>query len=103
MFKSMIKKVIFAIMTIGLSSVQTLSFAANEATTQNNAAKDSMQDVQGMEKCYGIVKAGLNDCSNSLHDCSGGAKADRDGKEWVFVPTGLCSRIVGGSTTASKS
>lgn len=103
MFKSMIKKAIFAVMAIGFSSMQTVAFAANEVTPQKDASKDGMQDVQGMEKCYGIVKAGLNDCGNAVHDCSGGAKADRDGKEWVFVPTGLCSRIAGGSTTAAKS
>lgn len=57
-----------------------------------------------MEKCYGVVKAGKNDCGNAAgtHSCAGYAKTDGDGGEWVFVPKGLCDRLVGGST-APKS
>lgn len=50
------------------------------------------------EKCYGVVKTGKNDCAANGHACAGQAKTDRDGKEWMFVPTGTCERIVGGST-----
>ena len=28
-----------------------------------------------MEKCYGIAKAGKNDCAGSAHACAGQAKA----------------------------
>ena len=51
------------------------------------------------EKCYGIVKAGMNDCGNAsgTHSCAGQAKTDGDGGEWVYVPKGTCEKIVGGS------
>jgi uncharacterized membrane protein len=54
-----------------------------------------------MEKCYGVVKAGKNDCSSAKkgsHSCAGGAVVDADKSEWIFLPEGTCERIVGGST-----
>jgi uncharacterized membrane protein len=50
------------------------------------------------EKCYGIAKAGANDCAGMSggHSCAGMSKADGDPKDWIFVPKGYCSRIVGG-------
>lgn len=55
----------------------------------------------GKEKCYGVVKAGHNDCGNAskTHSCAGYAETDGDGGEWVAVPAGLCDKLVGGSTT----
>jgi len=53
------------------------------------------------EKCYGIAKAGKNDCaSTGNNSCAGTSKRDGDKKAWVFVPEGFCERIVGGSKTA---
>lgn len=53
------------------------------------------------EKCYGIVKAGKNDCaaSDGSHSCAGYAKKDSDGREWVLLPKGTCDRIVNASTS----
>lgn len=56
----------------------------------------------GMEKCQGIAKAGQNDCGTSKHSCAGQAKVDGDPEEWVYVPEGSCSKIVGGTVKASK-
>jgi len=53
------------------------------------------------EKCYGIAKAGKNDCaSTGNNSCAGTARADSDPRAWIFVPAGYCERIVGGSLTA---
>ncbi len=54
-----------------------------------------------MEKCYGVVKAGKNDCASrkNKHSCAGAAAKDGDSAEWVFVPSGLCDRLVNGSTS----
>ncbi len=56
-----------------------------------------------MEKCYGVVKAGKNDCSSTKnkHSCAGGAVKDGDKAEWVLVPTGTCDKLVNGSTKES--
>ena len=56
-------------------------------------------DDKATEKCYGVAKAGKNDCAANGHSCAGQAKKEADGKEWVKVPSGTCERIVGGSTS----
>lgn len=53
------------------------------------------------EKCYGIAKAGKNDCaSTGNNSCGGTSKVNGDKKAWIYVPAGYCDRIVGGSTSA---
>ena len=49
------------------------------------------------EKCYGITKAGKNDCQTSTHSCAGTSTADAAGDSWVYVPAGTCDKIVGAS------
>ena len=56
----------------------------------------------GMEKCTGIVKAGMNDCGTSKHACAGQSSADGDAEEWVYVPEGTCEKLVGGKVKAAK-
>jgi uncharacterized membrane protein len=56
-------------------------------------------DKVEMEKCYGVVKAGKNDCAGPAHACAGQAKADAGGKEFVTLPKGTCARLAGGSLT----
>jgi uncharacterized membrane protein len=53
-----------------------------------------------MEKCYGVAKAGKNDCAGATHACAGQSKADNNGKEFLSVPKGTCERLVGGSLKA---
>jgi len=49
------------------------------------------------EKCYGIAKAGKNDCQTATHSCAGTATADAAGDSWIYVPAGTCDKISGGS------
>ena len=50
------------------------------------------------EKCYGIAKAGKNDCaSTGNNSCAGTSKSNADPRAWIFVPAGYCDRIVGAS------
>ena len=52
------------------------------------------------EKCYGIAKAGKNDCaSTGNNSCGGTSKINGDPKAWIYVPEGYCERIVGASKT----
>jgi uncharacterized membrane protein len=51
-----------------------------------------------MEKCYGIAKAGKNDCQTATSACAGTSKADGRKDAWLYVPKGTCEKIVGGST-----
>ena len=50
------------------------------------------------EKCYGIAKAGKNDCaSTGNNSCAGTSKVNADPRAWIYVPAGYCERIVNGS------
>lgn len=52
------------------------------------------------EKCYGVAKAGKNDCAarDGKHSCAGHTKTDADPNAWVYVPKGLCEKLVGSSS-----
>ena len=56
-----------------------------------------------VEKCYGVAKAGRNDCQTSNSSCAGTSKRDHQGDAWIYVPAGSCSKIVGGSPEPKKS
>lgn len=47
------------------------------------------------ERCYGIVRAGKNDCGTARHACAGQSKKDAQSDEWVMLPAGTCSKIAG--------
>ncbi len=74
---------ISSLLTLG-AALSTPSFAADKAD---------------MEKCYGVVKAGKNDCAGPAHACAGQSKVDSGGKEFVTLPKGTCARLSGGSLT----
>ena len=56
------------------------------------------------EKCFGIAKAGQNDCASATgtHSCAGQAKADNDANDWKYVAKGTCEKM-GGSTKAAAA
>jgi uncharacterized membrane protein len=56
----------------------------------------------GKDKCYGIAKAGQNDCAAGKHACAGQSTVDNDPVSWKYVAKGTCEKI-GGKTTAPKS
>jgi len=67
-------------------------------TTANSvSAMDDLSGKEGMEKCAGIVKTGMNDCGTTEHGCAGQAAKDSLPKEWIYVPEGTCNKIVGGT------
>jgi uncharacterized membrane protein len=52
------------------------------------------------EKCYGITKAGKNDCQTATSACAGSSKQDGNPSAFIYVPKGTCEKIVGGSLQA---
>jgi uncharacterized membrane protein len=52
-----------------------------------------------MEKCYGIAKAGKNDCASAGHSCAGQSSKAADSNEFLSVPKGTCEKLVNGSLT----
>ncbi|MGV7210428.1 DUF2282 domain-containing protein [Oxalobacteraceae bacterium A2-2] len=65
------------------------------ATTAAHAADDK-------EKCYGVAKAGTNDCATGAHSCSGQAKTDNAPDEWKMVAKGTCQKMGGKTTPPAK-
>jgi uncharacterized membrane protein len=85
MTDKIIQQAIAAVLALGVN----VASAATEMPAMGN--------IPGMEKCYGIAKAGMNDCGTATHGCGGEAKIDRDKANWILVPSGTCNKIVGGS------
>jgi len=55
------------------------------------------------EKCYGIAKAGKNDCQTANSSCAGTSKRDNQGDAWIYMPAGSCEKIVGASKDPKKA
>lgn len=53
----------------------------------------------GMERCYGVARAGHNDCASGAHSCAGQATRDNDPTSFVTLPSGACAKLAHGSTT----
>ena len=53
------------------------------------------------EKCYGVVKAGSNDCQTATSSCAGTSKRDNQVDAWVYLPAGTCGKIAGGQIKTS--
>lgn len=74
-----------------IASVVALSFSLSSG----QAVAD--QHMDKMEKCYGIAKAGMNECKSGAHGCNGTATEDNDPSAFIMLPAGTCEKIVGGS------
>ncbi len=55
------------------------------------------------EKCYGVAKAGKNDCQTANSSCAGTSKRDNQGDAWIYMPAGSCDKMVGASTQPKKA
>lgn len=49
------------------------------------------------EKCYGVAKAGQNDCATASNSCAGTTTADGQKDAFLYVPIGICEKIAAGS------
>jgi uncharacterized membrane protein len=60
--------------------------------------------AQEKEKCFGIAKAGQNDCASTsgAHSCAGQSKVDMDKMEWKYVAKGTCKSMKGMSLEEAK-
>ena len=80
------------LMQSAIASILALGTAQAADTQDANAAG-------AKEKCYGVAKAGQNDCGTARHSCVGKAAKDNAPDEWKYVPKGTCERM-GGKTSA---
>lgn len=64
------------------------------------AAASAADETMGVPKpdqeiCFGVAKAGQNDCGTATHGCAGMAATDNDPAEWKFVAKGTCTKLGG--------
>ncbi|MCS5712529.1 BufA1 family periplasmic bufferin-type metallophore [Candidatus Berkiella aquae] len=88
-FKVMMQSALGAALALGVS---TNSVAGPSQVTAKTINKD------GLEKCYGIVKSGFNDCGADIHACATQSAKDGDPNDWLYMPKGMCEKIIGGKT-----
>jgi uncharacterized membrane protein len=75
-----------------LAAVAVLALAAGAARAADEKKPDAAPVAK--EKCYGVAKAGQNDCmSGPGTSCAGTSKVDYSGKDWKEVPKGTCVTI----------
>jgi uncharacterized membrane protein len=67
-----------------------------------NAQVHPEKPTYAYEKCYGIVKMGMNDCFFASNSCAGTVAHDNDPAAWIYVPKGTCTKITGGTTEPTK-
>jgi uncharacterized membrane protein len=79
---------------------KALLSAALAGILASGVSTSAQADTPAKEKCYGIAKAGKNDCKSASgsHSCQGHASKDNDPDEFVLVTTGSCA-VAGGKTT----
>ncbi len=70
------------------------TIAATLAMAVAAAASASAQTKPAMEKCFGVAKAGKNDCKAGVGtSCAGTSKVDYQGNAWKLVKAGTCTAI----------
>ena len=82
------KAIMLSALTAAVAGFTASSFAEEKAS------------MEGKEKCYGVAKAGKNDCASGANSCAGSAK--KDGEGFLAVPKGLCEKLTNGSLTDKK-
>ena len=55
------------------------------------------------EKCYGVARAGHNDCFFASNSCAGTSTQNDDPRAWIYVPQGTCSKISRGTLEPPKT
>lgn len=81
--------------------MNTTRIAIASALAAALALPASVHAQPSVEKCYGIAKAGKNDCQTAKSSCAGTSKTDKQADAWISVPKGTCEKIVGGKLTSS--
>ena len=83
---------------------QRAMIAAAAASLMSLAMVSMPAAAADKDKCFGIAKAGQNDCASisGAHSCAGQAKVDMDKGEWKYVAKGTCKDMGGLSMDEAK-
>ncbi|AUW32426.1 DUF2282 domain-containing protein [Acidithiobacillus caldus] len=89
-YKNFPRKVIFAGAIALVGSIGASAYSSADATTWIKV------------KCYGIARAHMNSCATATHSCAGQSIHNGSKTSFLYVPRGLCQKIVGGSLVPGK-
>jgi uncharacterized membrane protein len=83
---------------------QRALIAAAAASLLSTVLMSAPAMAQEKEKCFGIAKAGQNDCANlsGTHSCAGQSKVSDDKGEWKYVAKGTCESMKGLTAEQAK-
>lgn len=76
---------------------QFIKTAAASLLALGVVAVAAPSQAASMDKCFGVAKAGQNDCGgiSGLHSCKGTATTSYDPGDFKAVPTGTCTKMGG--------
>ena len=93
-------------MTTGVrkGNISRTSMAIALAATMGVAglAMAPQADAASWVKCYGVARAHMNDCATTTHSCAGQSIHNGGKYSFLYLPSGLCQKIVGGSLVPGK-
>ena len=81
---------------------KTFGFLVAAGVASAVALSSGVAFAADSEKCYGVAKAGKNDCKTDTHSCAGSTKMERDPASWISLTAGTCEKLAGGSLTPVK-
>jgi len=86
-------------------NTQNILSTAFAAALALGLASPVVHAAPAKDKCYGIAKAGANDCASldGSHSCAGQAKADGVATDWKYVAKGTCKELKGLSMEEAKA
>lgn len=91
--------------TLGMASAASIAMAQQSMQMTPQMQKMQQEKTMAMMKkmkyapCYGVNAAYKNDCQSPGHSCAGQDSKASDPQAFVAMPSGLCTKIAGGSLT----
>jgi uncharacterized membrane protein len=84
--KTVVNSALAGVLALGVMAAGSEAFAGPVA------------QPKGAEKCYGVNKAGKNDCQTASSSCAGTSTQDNQHDAFIYVLKGTCDKIAGGHT-----
>ena len=81
-------------MTDQTKKISGLAVGCAFAAALGMAGSSQSVSAAEQEKCFGVAKAGENDCAAGKGTtCAGTSKIDYQGNSWKLVPAGTCETM----------
>jgi uncharacterized membrane protein len=101
MNRMLVSSALAAAVTLALAMPAEPVRAADAAMEKMMKESAAAMKAGKIEKCYGVSKAGKNDCQTATASCAGSSTKDFDKAAFVAVPKGTCDKLAGGNLAPS--